>query len=74
MVSSFIGNEVPRKGLRVRVPCPPLGMEVDLLNRTGFHVVYMGSRYHTCLGYEQRRFWLSSHDRAPSMQLSRGIM
>ena len=24
MVSGFIGNEVPRKGLRVRVPCPPL--------------------------------------------------
>ena len=24
MASSFIGNEVPRKGLRVRVPCPPL--------------------------------------------------
>ncbi len=24
MVSSFIGNEVPRKGLRVRIPCPPL--------------------------------------------------
>ena len=23
MVSGFIGNEVPRKGLRVRVPCPP---------------------------------------------------
>ncbi len=25
MVSGFIGNEVPRKGLRVRIPCPPLG-------------------------------------------------
>ncbi|MEY4568387.1 MAG: hypothetical protein RLY14_3357, partial [Planctomycetota bacterium] len=24
MVSGFIGNEVPRKGLRVRIPCPPL--------------------------------------------------
>ena len=24
MASGFIGNEVPRKGLRVRVPCPPL--------------------------------------------------
>lgn len=24
MVSGFIGNEVPRKGLRVRFPCPPL--------------------------------------------------
>ena len=24
MVSGFIGNEVPRKGLRVRVSCPPL--------------------------------------------------
>ena len=24
MVSGFIGDEVPRKGLRVRVPCPPL--------------------------------------------------
>ncbi len=23
MASGFIGNEVPRKGLRVRVPCPP---------------------------------------------------
>lgn len=24
MASGLIGNEVPRKGLRVRVPCPPL--------------------------------------------------
>jgi hypothetical protein len=24
MASGFIGNEVPRKGLRVRSPCPPL--------------------------------------------------
>ncbi len=24
MVSGLIGNEVPRKGLRVRAPCPPL--------------------------------------------------
>lgn len=24
MASGFIGNEVPRMGLRVRVPCPPL--------------------------------------------------
>lgn len=24
MVSGFIGNEVPRKGLRVRISCPPL--------------------------------------------------
>jgi hypothetical protein len=24
MASGFIGNEVPRKGLRVRAPCPPL--------------------------------------------------
>ncbi len=24
MASGFIGNEVPRKGLRVRIPCPPL--------------------------------------------------
>ena len=23
MASGFIGNEVPRKGLRVRAPCPP---------------------------------------------------
>ncbi len=23
MVSGLIGNEVPRKGLRVRAPCPP---------------------------------------------------
>ena len=27
MASGFIGNEVPRKGLRVRVPCPPLIFE-----------------------------------------------
>jgi len=25
MASGFIGNEVPRKGLRVRIPCLPLG-------------------------------------------------
>ncbi len=24
MASGIIGNDVPRKGLRVRVPCPPL--------------------------------------------------
>jgi hypothetical protein len=30
MVSSFIGNEVPRKGLRVRVPCPPLEQKTHL--------------------------------------------
>ncbi|MEK0425207.1 MAG: hypothetical protein RJB11_1298, partial [Planctomycetota bacterium] len=24
MVSGIIGNDVPRKGLRVRSPCPPL--------------------------------------------------
>ncbi len=23
MASGIIGNDVPRKGLRVRVPCPP---------------------------------------------------
>lgn len=31
MVSGLIGNEVPRKGLRVRAPCPPL--EPALLER-----------------------------------------
>ena len=30
MASGFIGNEVPRKGLRVRVPCPPLNQLVRL--------------------------------------------
>lgn len=25
LVSGLTGTEVPRKGLRVRVPCPPLG-------------------------------------------------
>ena len=27
MASSLTRNQVPRKGLRVRVPCPPLGLE-----------------------------------------------
>ena len=31
MASGFIGNEVPRKGLRVRVPCPPLTKSLKLL-------------------------------------------
>ena len=31
MASGFIGNEVPRKGLRVRVPCPPLLKSLKLL-------------------------------------------
>jgi hypothetical protein len=26
MASGIIGNDVPRKGLRVRVPCPPLDL------------------------------------------------
>lgn len=34
MVSGLIGNEVPRKGLRVRAPCPPL--EPALLERVFF--------------------------------------
>ena len=28
MASGLIGNEVPRKGLRVRIPCPPLHGQV----------------------------------------------
>lgn len=29
MVSGLIGNEVPRKGLRVRAPCPPLSTRLS---------------------------------------------
>jgi Pectate lyase superfamily protein len=34
LVSGLIGTEVPRKGLRVRVPCPPLKWQAPLENRT----------------------------------------
>ena len=33
MASGIIGNDVPRKGLRVRVPCPPLGLSVRFNSR-----------------------------------------
>ncbi len=32
MASGIIGNDVPRKGLRVRVPCPPLGFSRPVLS------------------------------------------
>lgn len=35
MVSGFIGNEVPRKGLRVRFPCPPLEKMPSPINGLG---------------------------------------
>ena len=38
MASGFIGNEVPRKGLRVRVPCPPLPEPVFPLAFFVFHL------------------------------------
>lgn len=34
MASGIIGNDVPRKGLRVRVPCPPLQSSVRFSSRT----------------------------------------
>lgn len=34
MASGIIGNDVPRKGLRVRVPCPPLHSSVRSNSRT----------------------------------------
>ncbi len=34
MASGIIGNDVPRKGLRVRVPCPPLHSSVRFSFRT----------------------------------------
>ena len=34
MASGLTRNQVPRKGLRVRIPCPPLGNEGFLVNRS----------------------------------------
>ena len=44
MVSGLIGNEVPRKGLRVRAPCPPL----NPLFGSGFF--YFLSFFHEVVG------------------------
>ena len=35
MASGHIGNVVPRKGLRVRVPCPPLSGTLDATKLCG---------------------------------------
>ena len=40
MVSGIIGNDVPRKGLRVRVPCPPPTGCCTLVQ----HPVFFGKR------------------------------
>jgi hypothetical protein len=39
MASGIIGNDVPRKGLRVRVPCPPLDLlTADVLRHVRSHL------------------------------------
>lgn len=43
MASGFIGNEVPRKGLRVRIPCPPLLDSPETLHLQGFLVSFCAS-------------------------------
>ena len=63
MASGIIGNDVPRKGLRVRVPCPPLPEPVfslaffvfpwDLL---GFLLV-VPAPYGRLLRRKMRRIW-----------------
>ena len=56
MASGLIGNEVPRKGLRVRLPCPPLFYHFGSLRKMLFLAVYcphvpcfLGHDVHWCL-------------------------
>lgn len=51
MASGFIGNEVPRKGLRVRIPCPPPSESRKSLLSKGlrlffyFNLALLGSKH-----------------------------
>ncbi len=36
MASGLFGVQVPRKGLRVRIPCPPLENAFQVLQQTSF--------------------------------------
>ena len=64
MVSGFIGNEVPRKGLRVRIPCPPL-MELQYtLGNQGFPLLFQGILHpqHPSEHVSIRIDWIRSDD------------
>ncbi len=68
MASGIIGNDVPRKGLRVRVPCPPLSAySKSLPFPTG---LLLSSDYFFCRSRFQRDFFFPQ-ERYPAEPVKR---
>jgi hypothetical protein len=63
MASGHTGNVVPRKGLRVRVSCPPLLKETVDVTRNGFIVVKFLSLFGVATARKKALFFNTSQRR-----------